>query len=73
MSATTLPPTSEMPEEHGHPRTNYLNADNSIKGWLLTGDHKRIAILYLISVTLMFFVGSIFAALIPRPPRPCTR
>jgi cytochrome c oxidase subunit 1 len=36
-------------------RTNYLNVDHSVKSWLLTKDHKRIALLYLISITLMFF------------------
>src|SRR5512142_1344761 len=44
--------------------TNYLNTDFGIKSWLLTTDHKRIAILYLISITLMFFVGGFFALLI---------
>lgn len=44
--------------------TNYLNADYGIKSWLLTTDHKRIAILYLVSITLMFFVGGFFAMLI---------
>src|SRR5512142_1177316 len=44
--------------------TNYLNADYGIKSWLLTTDHKRIALLYLISITLMFFVGGFFALLI---------
>jgi len=29
-------------------RVNYLNADYGIKSWLLTTDHKRIAILYLV-------------------------
>ena len=42
---------------------NYLNNDYGIFSWLLTKDHKRIAILYLISVTTMFFVGGIFAFL----------
>ena len=32
--------------------------------WLLTGDHKRIAILYLISITFFFFIGGAFAGLI---------
>jgi cytochrome c oxidase subunit 1 len=32
--------------------------------WLLTKDHKRIAILYLYAVTFFFIVGGIFAALI---------
>ena len=45
-------------------RENYLNHDYSLKSWLLTRDHKRIAILYLISITAMFFVGGFFAMLI---------
>ena len=43
---------------------NYLNANYGIKSWLLTTDHKRIAILYLISITFMFFVGGFFATMI---------
>jgi cytochrome c oxidase subunit I len=46
------------------PRTHYLNAGQGIGSWLLTTDHKRIAILYLVSVTFFFFVGGIFAGLI---------
>ena len=45
-------------------QTNYLNADYSIKSWLLTTDHKRIALLYLFSITFFFFVGGFFAMLI---------
>ncbi len=45
-------------------RLNYLNASRGIRSWLLTVDHKRIAILYLISITVFFFVGSIFAAMV---------
>ena len=45
-------------------RENYLTQDYSLKSWLLTKDHKRIAILYLISITAMFFVGGFFAMLI---------
>src|SRR5215210_1357172 len=40
---------------------DYLNADYSIRSWLLTTDHKRIAILYLWGVTLFFFLGGAFA------------
>jgi len=43
---------------------NYLNTDFGIKSWLLTTDHKRIALLYLVSITIMFFVGGFFALLI---------
>jgi cytochrome c oxidase subunit 1 len=48
--APALPPPDEQPE-------NYLNAAHGIMSWLLTKDHKRIGVLYLISVTVMFFVG----------------
>ncbi|MDX2154564.1 MAG: cytochrome c oxidase subunit I [Bryobacteraceae bacterium] len=43
---------------------NYLNAEHGLKSWLLTVDHKRIAILYLLSVTAFFLVGGLFALLI---------
>ncbi len=45
-------------------RENYLNTDFSVKSWLLTTDHKRIAILYLLSITAMFFVGGFAATMI---------
>lgn len=38
---------------------NYLNESVGIMSWLLTKDHKRIALLYLVPVTLMFFVGGV--------------
>src|SRR6516225_5730504 len=43
---------------------NYLNAEYGIKSWLLTTDHKRIALLYLLSITFFFFIGGFFALLI---------
>ena len=43
---------------------NYLNSDFGIRSWLLTTDHKRIGLLYLVSITTMFFVGGFFAMLI---------
>jgi cytochrome c oxidase subunit 1 len=46
------------------PRESYLNAGYGLKSWLLTTDHKRIALLYLISITLLFFVGGALAGLI---------
>jgi cytochrome c oxidase subunit I len=45
-------------------RENYLNQEYGIRSWLLTTDHKRIALLYLASITLFFFVGGFFALLI---------
>jgi len=43
---------------------NYLNSEYGWKSWLFTKDHKRIAVLYIISITVMFFIGGIFASLI---------
>ena len=43
------------------PRTNYLNAEYGLKSWLLTRDHKRIALLYLGAVSFFFFIGSLYA------------
>ncbi len=45
-------------------REHYLNVKYGIKSWLLTVDHKRIAILYLISITAFFFIGGAAAVLI---------
>ena len=51
--------TAVLPE-----RKNYLNAEQGIRSWLFTTDHKRIAILYLLSITFFFFIGGFFALLI---------
>src|ERR1700755_251849 len=53
----TAPPAVETPK-------NYINAEQGLKSWLLTQDHKRIALLYLISVTVFFFLGGMFAVFI---------
>ncbi len=45
-------------------KKNYLNAEYGIRSWLFTTDHKRIALLYLISITVFFFIGGFFALLI---------
>jgi cytochrome c oxidase subunit 1 len=43
---------------------NYLTNGFSLKSWLLTKDHKRIAIMYLLSVSAFFMMGGIYAMLI---------
>lgn len=40
---------------------NYINVDYRVRSWLFTTDHKRIAILYLLSLTFFFCVGGFFA------------
>ena len=46
------------------PEMNYLNNGSTLKSWLLTKDHKRIALMYLISVSVFFFMGGLYAAAI---------
>jgi cytochrome c oxidase subunit I len=48
----------------GSPKTNYLTNGFTLKSWLLTKDHKRIAIMYLITVSLFFFAGGLYASAI---------
>ena len=52
-------PTTRSPRED---RENYLNKEYGVWSWLLTTDHKRIALLYLISITFFFFIGGFFAS-----------
>jgi cytochrome c oxidase subunit 1 len=56
MSTATLEPRVHAPR-------NYLNADYGWKSWLFTLDHKRIALLYMVSVTFFFIIGGSFAVL----------
>ena len=46
------------------PARHYLNESGGWQSWLLTTDHKRIGLLYLFSITVMFFLGGFFALLI---------
>src|SRR5215213_3787541 len=46
------------------PRVTYLNHQHTVVSWLLTKDHKRIGIMYLVVVSIAFFLGGIFASLI---------
>ncbi len=52
------PDTLAFPERH------YLNDGHTVRSWLLTTDHKRIAILYLVTISIGFMLGGIFAGLI---------
>ena len=40
-----------MTDAAPEPRQHYLNCDYSVRSWLLTTEHKRIAILYLIAIS----------------------
>ena len=48
-------------EEEKMPAISFWNADHSIKSWLLTLDHKRIAIMYMVLTLSGFLLGGILA------------
>ncbi|HEV2970472.1 MAG TPA: cytochrome c oxidase subunit I [Pirellulales bacterium] len=67
MSTTEITDPFSPQAKVDHPvkaEPNYLNVAFGVRSWLLTKDHKRIALLYLISITIMFFIGGAAATLI---------
>jgi cytochrome c oxidase subunit I len=58
MTVTTI---AELPRERGD---SYLTDGSTLSSWLLTHDHKRIAVLYCLTITTFFFIGGAAAALI---------
>ncbi len=56
--------TLQAAPQHKPPtKPTYLAAGKTIRSWLLTTDHKRIALLYMVSITLFFFVGGAAATM----------
>ena len=49
---------------HAAHGSNYINAQKGLMSWLTTLDHKRIGILYFISVLIFFFLGGVAALLL---------
>jgi cytochrome c oxidase subunit 1 len=56
------PPATDVA---GYATRNYLNSPESgVKSWLLTRDHKRIGVMFLVATTVAFALGGVFALLI---------
>ncbi|MCB9591236.1 MAG: cytochrome c oxidase subunit I [Sandaracinaceae bacterium] len=49
---------------HGHGEVDYIRENTSPLSWIVTLDHKRLGILYLVSTLTMFMVGGVYALLI---------
>src|SRR5512146_760255 len=49
---------------HTAVQDNYLTSSRGIKSWLLTLDHKRIGVMYLIGILASFMAGGILAILL---------
>jgi len=56
MKATAEPPAGDAPAP------DYLSSGYSLRSWLCTLDHKRIGLLYLVSITFFFMIGAAAAA-----------
>ncbi|MGE3182027.1 MAG: cbb3-type cytochrome c oxidase subunit I, partial [Phycisphaerae bacterium] len=61
---TTLSPTVDTLGARQVDDGNYLKASYGFKSWAFTLDHKRISLMYLVSVGFMFLVGGLFAVLV---------
>ena len=62
--ALDVPNAVSGPLEKGPKGKSYLTDGTTFRSWALTTDHKRIGVLYLISVLLMLALGGLFAMLI---------
>ena len=55
---------SDMLSSHHVAGSNYLNAKKGFMSWLFTVDHKRIGVMYFISIAVFFLVAGLFALLL---------
>lgn len=63
MNTTVSSPSSPAtPPPPAHPMRNYLEAGHTVRSWLLTRDHKRIGLLYLVAITFFFTIAAFAAA-----------
>ena len=61
---TRFPQGVDAPEKRDtHDYYHYLKHENTLWGWLTTVDHKKIGIMYGVSVALVFLAGGILALL----------
>ena len=64
-SGSDFPPDTRRgePDAVDYRRPNYLTSGWTIRSWLLSTDHKRIAILYMATITGLFLLGGVAATL----------
>src|SRR3954470_22819428 len=49
---------------HGEPGVDYIRNKKGLMSWLITLDHKRIGVMYLISVMVFFVFAGVMALLV---------
>jgi cytochrome c oxidase subunit 1 len=62
MSAVALAPAA-APAASQAGENDYLTVETTLRSWLFTTDHKRIALLYFASITTFFFIGGAAAVI----------
>ncbi len=62
MAATTT--AADLVVAPSKPEDNYLTHDKGVLSWIFTLDHKRIGLMYLVSVLFAFALGGFFALLV---------
>jgi len=64
-SSQTTPGAVERSATPAHARgDDYLRHSRGVLSWIFTLDHKRIGVLYLVSILSAFFLGGVFAVLV---------
>ena len=63
MSDVRDDPWEDAPEDEPPPK-DYLRADAGIRSWLLTTDHKRIGLMFLVLILCMLGLGGTFALIL---------
>jgi len=61
--STATPSAVEQAPGHA-PDENYIKHGKGLMSWLVTLDHKRIGVLYIISILTSFMLGGVFALLV---------
>ncbi|HKE17273.1 MAG TPA: cbb3-type cytochrome c oxidase subunit I [Kofleriaceae bacterium] len=55
---------AHTPHQPGEPEPSYLVVKRGLGSWLVTLDHKRIGVMYLIGIVTAFLLGGVFALLL---------
>ncbi|MCH2109475.1 MAG: cbb3-type cytochrome c oxidase subunit I, partial [Polyangiaceae bacterium] len=61
MSAITYVNPAELAVAPSKPEENYITHEKGFLSWIFTVDHKRIGLMYLVSVLAAFALGGFFA------------
>ena len=53
-----------LPQHAAGEEASYLEASHGLRSWLITLDHKRIGVMYLVAILVAFLIGGLFALLV---------